>query len=152
MNDEGQNPPDLNERTKVFALRVIKMFSALPKTEVARVLGKQVLRSGTSVGANYREAHRARSKAEHRSHGMALGSLQALQPKGEMSGKRTRQFIAKIGDCLKELDETAYWLELLVDSETVPAPRLEGLQDECQQLLAIFTTISKNAKRGNDEG
>jgi len=125
MNDEREKPPDLSERTKVFALRVIKMFSALPKTEVARVLGKQVLRSGTSVGANYREAHRSRSKAE---------------------------FIAKIGDCLKELDETAYWLELLVDSETVLAPRLEGLQDECQQLLAIFTTISKNAKRGNDEG
>jgi len=92
---------------------------------VAWVLGKQVLRSGTSVGANYREAHRARSKAE---------------------------FIAKIGDCLKELDETAYWLELLVDSETVPAPRLEPLQDDCQQRLATFTTISKNAKRGNDEG
>jgi len=125
MNDEREKPPDLSERTKVFALRVIKMFSALPKTEVARVLGKQVLRSGTSVGANYREAHRARSKAE---------------------------FIAKIGDCLKELDETAYWLELLVDSETVPAPRLEPLQDDCQQRLATFTTISKNAKRGNDEG
>jgi len=119
MNDEEQNPPDLSERTKVFALRIIKMFSALPKSEVARVLGKQVLRSGTSVGANYREGHRARSKAE---------------------------FIAKIGDCLKELDETAYWLELLTDSETIPAPRLAPLQDECNQLLAIFTTISKKAK------
>jgi hypothetical protein len=70
MTDEG---PDLRSRTKVFALRIIKMFSSLPKTEQARVLGKQVLRSGTSVGANYREAQRARSKAE---------------------------FIAKIGDCL----------------------------------------------------
>ena len=119
MDDEGQNPPDLSERTKVFALRVIKMFSALLKSEVARVLGKQILRSGTSVGANYREAHRARSKAE---------------------------FIAKIGDCLKERDETAYWLELLVDSETIPAPRLHALQDECNQLLAIFTTISKKSK------
>jgi len=119
MNDEGQNPTDLSERTKVFALRIIKMFSSLPKSEVARVLGKQVLRSGTSVGANYREAHRARSKAE---------------------------FIAKIGDSLKELDETAYWLELLTDSETIPAPRLAPLQDECNQLLAIFTTISKKAK------
>lgn len=77
MNDEREKPPDLSERTKVFALRVIKMFSAPPKTEVARVLGKQVLRSGTSVGANYREAHRARSKFEHRSHGMAFGSRQA---------------------------------------------------------------------------
>ncbi len=119
MNDEAQNPPDLSERTKVFALRIIKMFSALPKSEVARVLGKQVLRSGTAVGANYREAHRARSKAE---------------------------FIAKIGDSLKELDETAYWLELLTDSETIPAPRLSPLQDECNQLLAIFTTIAKKSK------
>jgi len=64
MIDEGQKPPDLSERTKDFALRIINMFSALPKSEVARVLGKQVLRSGTDVGANYREAHRARSKAE----------------------------------------------------------------------------------------
>lgn len=119
MKDEAERPPELSERTKFFALRVIKMFSALPKTEVARVLGNQVLRSGTSVGANYREARRARSKAE---------------------------FIAKVGDCLKELDETAYWLELLVDSETTSAPRLEPLQDECRQLLAIFTTISKKSK------
>jgi four helix bundle protein len=96
------------------------MFSALPKTEEARVLGKQVLRSGTSIGANYREAQRARSKAE---------------------------FISKIGDCLKELDETAYWLELLTESGIVPAPKLASLQDECHQLLAIFTTISKTAKR-----
>jgi four helix bundle protein len=99
------------------------MFVALPKTEEARVMGKQALRSGTSVGANFREAHRARSKAE---------------------------FIAKIGDCLKELDETSYWLELLTRSGTVPAPKLESLQDETHQLLAILTTISKNAKKGND--
>ena len=84
------------------------------------MLGKQVLRSGTSVGANYREAQRARSTAE---------------------------FIAKIGDCLKELDETSYWLELLVRSEIVAAPKLASLRDETDQLLAIFTTISKNAKR-----
>lgn len=96
------------------------MFVALPKTEEARVLGKQVLRSGTSVGANYREAQRARSKAE---------------------------FVAKIGDCLKELDETSYWLELLVRSEIVPEAKLAALRQENQQLLSIFTTISKTAKR-----
>ena len=118
MKDE-EPPFDLRERTKAFALRVIKMFAALPKTTEAQVLGKQVLRSGTSVGANYREAWRARSKPE---------------------------FISKLGDCLKELDETAYWLELLVESEIVSAPRLSSLQDECNQLTAIFTTISKNAK------
>ncbi len=83
-----------------MALRIIKMYTSLPRTEVARVLGKQVLRSGTSVGANYREAYRARSDAE---------------------------FLAKMGDCLRELDETAYWLELLVESETVAARKLSAL-------------------------
>ena len=117
--DEGSASFDLKIRTKAFALRVIRMFCALPKTEVARVLGKQALRSGTSVGANYREAHRARSKAE---------------------------FIAKIGDCLKELDETAYGLELLAESGIVSTKKLESLSDECDQLLAIFTTISKKSK------
>jgi four helix bundle protein len=117
MKDENNN--DLVERTTDFALRVVRMFVSLPKTEEARVLGKQVLRSGTSIGANYREAQRARSKAE---------------------------FIAKIGDCLKELDETAYWLELLVRGEIVTETKLAALRDENNQLLAIFTTISKKAK------
>ena len=121
MNDENAAKlRDLAERTKRFALRVVAMYSTLPKSTEAQVMGKQVLRSGTSVGANYREANRARSKAE---------------------------FIAKLGDGLKELDETAYWLELLVESGIVPAPKLASLQDECNQLLAIFTTVSKNAKR-----
>jgi four helix bundle protein len=120
MKDEGNN--DLVERTTTFALRIVRMFVGLPKTEEARVLGKQVLRSGTSVGANYREAQRARS---------------------------TPEFIAKIGDCLKELDETSYWLELLVRSEIVPEPKLASLRDENGQLLAIFTTISKKAKTQN---
>jgi len=118
MKVEGQT--DLVERTTEFALRVVKMFVSLPKSEEARVLGRQVLRSGTSVGANYREAQRARSKAE---------------------------FIAKIGDCLKELDESSYWLELLVRSEIIPETKLAALRDENNQLLAIFTTISKKAKR-----
>ncbi|MBL0313587.1 MAG: four helix bundle protein [Holophagaceae bacterium] len=115
----GEKPKDLPIRTKEFALRVIRMYSALPKSTVAQVLGKQVLRSGTSIGANYREANRARSKAE---------------------------FIAKIGDCLKELDETAYWFELLADSAIIPDSKLVALRGECDQLLAIFTTISKKTK------
>jgi four helix bundle protein len=111
---------DLKPRTKKFALRVIRMYSALPKNDtVAQVLGKQVLRSGTSVGANYREASRGRSKAE---------------------------FISKIGDCLKEIEETEYWLELLVDSSSVPAKKMANLLDETRQLIAIFTTIDKNSK------
>lgn len=126
MKDEAEKEPpfDLRERTKAFVLRVIRMFVALPKSEEARVLGKQVLRSGTSVGANFREAHRTRSKAE---------------------------FIAKIGDCLKELDESSYWLELLAESSIVPPSKLASLQDETSQLLAILTTISKNAKRDGSD-
>src|SRR5277367_4367375 len=88
---------DLRVRTKDFALRIIRMFLALPKTTEAQVLGKQVLRSGTSVGANYCEAFRGRSKPE---------------------------FIAKCGDSLRELEETAYWLELLVAGKIVPAGKL----------------------------
>ena len=122
MNEES--PKDLQARTKEFALRIIRMFAALPKSTEAQVLGRQVLRSGTSVGANYREAGRARSKPE---------------------------FVAKVGDCLQELDETAYWLELLAESATVPEAKLAALRDECDQLLAIFTAISKKSKR-KDEG
>ena len=95
------------------------MYCALPKTTVAQVLGKQVLRSGTSVGANYREANRARSKVE---------------------------FISKMGDCLKELDETAYWLELLVESGIVRQTAMVALLDETDQLTAIFVTIINKAR------
>ena len=84
---------DLGVRTTEFAKRIIHLFVALPKTTLAQVLGKQLLRSGTSVGANFRESRRSRSKAE---------------------------FIAKRGDCLKELDESAYWLELLHSENLLP--------------------------------
>jgi four helix bundle protein len=112
---------DLAPRTKNFARRIIRLFVALPKETVAQVLGKQVLRSGTSVGANYREASRARSKAE---------------------------FVSKIGDCLKEIDETAYWLELLAEEGIVAQRRLDPLLKETNELTAILVTISKRA-RGN---
>jgi four helix bundle protein len=111
---------DLLPRTKMFARRIIRLFVSLSKTDtVAQVLGKQVLRSGTSIGANYREANRARSKAE---------------------------FIAKMGGCLKEADETLYWLELLVDEKVVPAPKLQPLADESNELVAIFVTIVKSGR------
>jgi four helix bundle protein len=117
MNDE---PQDLKPRTKAFALRIIRMYSKLPKNDaVAQVLDKQSLRSGTSVGANYREASRSRSKAG---------------------------FISKIGDCLKEIEETEYWLELLTESGCVAPKRMAGLLDETRQLIAIFKTVDKNAK------
>jgi four helix bundle protein len=110
---------DLRERTKGFALGTIRMFSSLPKTTEARVLGQQVLRSGTSIGANYREAYRARSKPE---------------------------FISKCGDCLKESEETAYWLDLLVDARVVSATKLASLRQEIDELTAIFVTIIKRSR------
>lgn len=110
---------DLRDRTKAFALAIIRLFGALSKSTEAQVLGRQVLRSGTSVGANYREAYRARSKAEFR---------------------------AKCGDSLKELEETAYWLELLADSKLGPEADLAVLYQECDELTAIFVTIIKNSK------
>src|SRR5450755_397498 len=110
---------DLRDRTKAFALRIVRMFTALPKSTEAQVLGKQVLRAGTSIGANYREAFRGRSKLE---------------------------FIAKCGDCLREIEETAYWLELLVDAEIVSRQKLEALRCECDELTAIFVTILKRSK------
>src|SRR5882672_155261 len=118
----SEQAKDLKPRTKTFALRVILMYSKLPKNDtVAQVLGKQVLRSGTSVGANYREASRGRSKAE---------------------------FISKTGDYLKGIEETEYWLELLADSGCLPTAKLAGILNETRQLIAIFTTINKRSKEG----
>ena len=111
---------DLLPRTKMFARRIIRLYCSLSKAEtVAQVLGKQVLRSGTSAGANYREANRARSKAE---------------------------FIAKMGDCLKEADETLYWLELLLEEKIVPETKLQPLAAEASELAAVFITILKRAR------
>jgi four helix bundle protein len=110
---------DLRQRTKEFGLQIVRMFSGLPKKTEAQVIGKQVLRSGTSIGANYREAYRARSRAE---------------------------FIAKCGDSLRELEETAYWLELLVDGNILPADKLSTVRQECNELIAIFVTILKSSK------
>ena len=110
---------DLAERTKRFALQIIRLFSALPKTTEAQVMGKQVLRSGTSVGANYREAQRGRSKAE---------------------------FTAKCGDCLREIEETRYWLELLADAGVVKQEQLKPITQECTELIAILVTIVKRSK------
>ena len=115
----GEENKDLRPRTKAFALRIIRMYCKFAKSDtVAQVLGKQVLRSGTSVGANYREAYRSRSKLE---------------------------FVSKMGDCLKELEETQYWLELLVDSGCVTLAKMTPLLNETNELIAIFVTIKKNS-------
>src|SRR5207248_3535450 len=110
---------DLSVRTKNFALQIIRLFPKLPRTTEAQVLGKQLLRAGTSVGANYREAYRGRSKAE---------------------------FIAKCGDSLRELEETGYWLELLVDGNIAPPAKLSALRQEWDELIAIFVTVLKRSK------
>lgn len=124
MRDENR-PPDLKGRTKRFALRVIRLYSALPKTTVAQVIGKQLLRSGTSVGAHYREGIRGRSRAE---------------------------FVSKLEGGLQELEESAYWMELLSEGGILPFERLAELMDETDQLTAILTTCVKNAKDGKRAG
>ena len=116
---ENSQPEDLRQRTKTFALRIIKLYGSLPKSTEAQVLGKQLLRSGTSVGAHYREAVRSRSKAE---------------------------YVSKVGGGLQELEETVYWLELLTDANLVAPQRLTSLTNEANELIAIFVTLSNRAK------
>ena len=109
----------LASRTKAFALRIIRLYTALPASDVARVLGKQVLRSGTSVGANYREGMHARSPAE---------------------------FVAKLAIALMEIGETQYWLELLAESGTVETGRLTDLLGEAGQIQAMLIASINTSK------
>jgi four helix bundle protein len=111
---------DLRSRTRAYALRIVRLYVALPKPTEAQVLGKQLLRCGTSAGAHCREASRSRSSAK---------------------------FVSKLNAGLGELEEAAYWLELLADSKIVSASRLAGLHSETDELIAIFVTCTKNAKR-----
>jgi hypothetical protein len=122
------------------------MYSALPKSTEVQVLGKQLLRSGTSIGANYREAYRARSKLEWSERGERHGRL-SRAGSGERVGDERIQFIAKCGDSLREIEETAYWLELLVDANIVSTDKLATLRRECSELTAIFVTIVKRSKQ-----
>jgi four helix bundle protein len=119
MKDEGREKQDLKARTKDYALRIIKLYAALPKSTEAQVLGKRILRSGTSVGAHYREAQRAKSDLD---------------------------FISKIEGGLQELEETGYWLELLADTGIISKDRLKPLYDETEELMAIFVTVVRNVK------
>ena|SRR5690606_20555841 len=112
-------PRDIHERTKAFAVRIVKLSQALPRSREADVVGRQVLRCGTSVGAHCREAYRARSTAE---------------------------FISKVHGALMELEESLYWLELLAESGIVPRRRLESLCSEADQLLAVLTASVETAK------
>jgi len=109
----------VKERTKEFALRIVRLYSALPKSAVAQTLGRQVLRSGTSVGAHYREAVRSRSDAE---------------------------YVSKIEGALQELEETGYWLELLADAGVCQPGTVAALRTEADELTAILVTCAKKAK------
>ena len=120
---ENRKPEDLRIRLKQFALRVIELYVSVKKDDVARVLGNQALRSGTSVGAHHREAARARSVAE---------------------------FVSKKEGALQELDETAYWLDLLADSGRVSQAKLAPLQAEADELLAIFIASVNTSKQRRD--
>jgi four helix bundle protein len=117
--------PDLKKRTKAFALRVLKLVDALPKTASGRALGSQLVRSGTSVAANYRAARRAKSAAH---------------------------FLSKLGDVEEEADETLFWLELLEESGIVPAKRLSELKKEADELVAITVASINTAKRKSELG
>ena len=111
---------DLLPRTFLLARKIVAFYASLPHSTPAQVLGKQLLRSGTSVGANYREANQGRSRAE---------------------------FLAKMGDCLKELSETEYWLDLLNAEDLGDKGGCRDFLQETRQLIAIFTTIIKNTKQ-----
>ena len=119
MDQNQSKQEELRDRTKRFALRIIRLFRYLPRTTEAQVLGKQLLRSGTSIGANYRAAGRARSKAE---------------------------FIAKMGLVVEEADETVFWIECLLESGIVKSDLLTDLLSEANQLLAIFAASQRTAR------
>jgi four helix bundle protein len=112
-------PEQLRDRTKLFALRIIRLFRSLPYKPDAQVLGKQLLRCGTSVAANYRAVCRARSKAE---------------------------FVARIGIVVEEADETILWLELLTESGIISQEKTRELLTEARELTAIFTSSQHTAR------
>ena len=116
------NQEQLKKRTKEFALRVIRLIDALPSTIAGRNIGNQIMRSGTSVAANYRAACRARSRAE---------------------------FTAKLGTVVEEADETAFWLELIAESGILPKDKIDLLHQEANELSAIFVASRKTASKSS---
>ena len=109
----------MKTRTKVFAVQIVKFYKTLLKTDEARVLGRQVLRSGTSVAANYRDVCRSKSKAD---------------------------FISKLGIVLEEADESLYWMEIIVETNIMKADLLTALMEEANELIAIFVCSLNTAK------
>jgi four helix bundle protein len=116
VKDNREFSKELEKRTRKFAVRIIRLSASLPDTPEGRAIRTQLTKAGTSIGANYREANRARSRADFRS---------------------------KIKICQSEASETQYWLEVIVDIEWLPWLRLKPDYDECSELLAIFSSIGK---------
>lgn len=114
----------LRDRTKRFALLVIKLSRLLPRTPEARVVGTQLLHSATSIASNYRATCRARSKAE---------------------------FLAKMGVVVEEADETVFWLEVLIEGEVLPKQQVDGLLEEANQLVAIFSASRQTARQNSQK-
>ena len=110
---------DLKQRTKEFALRIIRLVESLPRGKITDVIGKQLLRSGTSVGANYRSACRAKSTAD---------------------------FISKMGTVEEEADESIYWMELLIEAGLINKDEVDELLDEADQIVAIIVSSIKTAR------
>jgi len=123
VNNDRIRPQNLQIRTKQFALQVIKFCDGLAKDETSRILARQLLRSGTSVGANYRAACLAKSKPT---------------------------FISKLGDVLEEADESGYWVELLVDAGKADQQFATPLLDEARELVAIVVSSINTAKRNSE--
>jgi len=117
------NQDDLKKRTKRFSLRVLNVVDALPYTVKGRAIGGQLARSGTSTGANYRAACRARSQAE---------------------------FIAKLGTVIEEADETAFWLELIMEDGILPSDSLSSLWTEANEIVSIMTASRRTAENNRD--
>ncbi len=113
-------PDDLKHRTKAFAIRVVRLIDALPRSGSAAIVGRQLLRCGTSVGANYRAACRARSR---------------------------REFAAKMGIVEEECDEAIYWIEILIESGIVEERRLRDLLTEANEILSIVVASIKTSRR-----
>ncbi len=120
MSNDASQAQRLRQRSKLFALQMVRIFRSLPRTEEARILGRQLLRSGTSAAANYRAACRARSHAE---------------------------FVAKMGVVVEEIDETVFWLEMLGEAEVSSKSDLEKPLREANELLAIFAASQRTARR-----
>jgi len=118
------SPQELKDRTKSFAVRIMKLTDALSGSVGATVIGKQIVRSGTSVAANYRSALRARSKPE---------------------------FISKLNVVIEECDETLFWLELIIDSGLIKRTKIENLYQEANELLSIFCATQKTTKIRNQK-